>query len=575
MKFSTFINFLYKNKNANITSKDEFVIQLLESTGNKFHYSNDVAKKLASDGPSHRPLNDDIRNYFNNNIDQSKVIEFFQNNINTLRLVDLFLAFNISEEEKKDFNILVESLATQFINYLKYGENKLNTTVNSLYITLCDQYGNGSDPNANKNAVFAAKQEYYSALQNLSNLNPKAELIKLKSPFENFFRGIQNSLKIYESKCNLTGRTIYKQIRDDILKLEFPGFPNDLNINEFLAIITEPGSLPLNLVKTLKYVIYDNKTFEDKVTELSIRLFDNFSTKDIINMFKNVDTNGMNELFFTEYIIFSIDGSDRNLLYDATYIIAKFELLWNILEKKFEPHEHLEKLNNKINALIDKFQMNNISFLADGSYFPFKNEFTYYATMDVFLGSFENHMIAPGDDKFPTSNFPFFKDAKTYIDKFKNFFHWHLFLQTQIHKGDMMVELITFNDDGTIRYYMFPPTCKAKIYRKVREISQLAISDGMIGFMTVSISLFFEYSADIINMTTEERAPLGKEYLVGNAYFDDTFYTISKDLNEGMTKCEIISSKQITSPVYVPLINEIKKYQYIKEHINDLNNDDK
>ena len=92
-------------------------------------------------------------------------------------------------------------------------------------------------------------------------------------------------------------------------------------------------------------------------------------------MFKNVDTNGMNELFFTEYIIFSIDGSDRNLLYDATYIIAKFELLWNILEKKFEPHEHLEKLNNKINALIDKFQMNNISFLADGSYFPFKNEF--------------------------------------------------------------------------------------------------------------------------------------------------------------------------------------------------------
>ena len=115
MIFAEFITHLYNN-NDKTTRKEDFVIQALETSGIKFHFSIDVAKKICSIGPSNRPISTELRNTYKNKFKLCVLASFFESNLNKNRINDLFECFSIPMDEKKDFSIFTEALATQFDN---------------------------------------------------------------------------------------------------------------------------------------------------------------------------------------------------------------------------------------------------------------------------------------------------------------------------------------------------------------------------------------------------------------------------------------------------------------------------
>ncbi len=568
MIFAEFITHLYNN-NDKITRKEDFVIQALETSGIKFYYSNDVAKKICSIGPSNRPISNELRNTYKNKFELCVLASFFESNLNKNRINDLFECFSIPMDEKKDFSIFTEAIAMQFDNYFKFGETNILSTVSDLYLTLCDQYGNGSNPNANTDAIFAAKQCYYTAVKHLKDLKPHDEIINLKGPFESFFKELQNSFKVFESKCNRAGRDLFRQVRNEIIAEEIPNYPNDINFNEVLELMTEPGSLPLNIIKTLDYVIYDGYLGKDETLQLSIRLFDDFNKNLVINSFKEKGFTNTNEVCFTEYINFKIDGNDRNLLLDAYYILVKVEIILNYLESKFPEHKNSKVLNDKLDKLYQELQLKELEFFADGTFLPLESKIIYHPSMEVFFGNNGGPLVGAGYEPIKADKIHFWKYATNNDERLYHYFLWHQFWLNENKANKMMTEYILLREDGSVHLFMFPPTCKAKQYRKVREFCNMVFDQKIIGFMTVSIAVQYPDTKAIRKMTSFERMPHGIEILQGLGYFDKKFVSYWAPLGADHKGIHKEDSIQIKSFVLAPLIKEIKMYEFFKEHIND------
>lgn len=97
MKFSTFLQKIYKVKNYKITKQEDFVQQLFKTCCPIFSYTDDYCKKILN---GNKPLSDDLRDLVSSNSDYKDIPLFFEEHINKKHFTDLLDEFEIDEDEK-------------------------------------------------------------------------------------------------------------------------------------------------------------------------------------------------------------------------------------------------------------------------------------------------------------------------------------------------------------------------------------------------------------------------------------------------------------------------------------------
>lgn len=415
--------------------------------------------------------------------------------------------------KKKDLNLLVEALTIQFGNYIKYGEEDINTSVKSIYESLVDAVSNGNIENANEIAIFNAKQAFYNALRSIESIDPVNDVLNLKGPFESFFTNIYNIFRIFEAKCNREGRIIYKKIRSESIS-------DDKYVNKYLKIVSEPGSLPLDLIKQIKITIYDNYTFEDIISEFEVRLFDDFESSKITELLAN--NTKYNESFFTEEIVFKLENDEKNLL-DAVYnIIYKTNLFLDLLQNEFKYNLEIEKINKKIDDEISKIRFFKFIFIIDSIFNKKNNEIKYTDSIELSIQGKNGDNVIPGDELIKFKKIVYFYD-----EDFNKTFHKFCSHELKMYckfNYNIMNEIVTINADGTCRYYLIPPTSKSKIYRKIREIAGRVLLEKTIAILGQVIMVVNPLNEFTMSLTSEERVEIGDEFICVFGYIDGKWY---------------------------------------------------
>lgn len=524
MRFSVFLEILCQNRVKTIKKKEDYVRGLFESTGIGFYYGDDYAKKLANPSSAGRPLSDDFRENYKKGFPLCNVQKFFSNSLNKIRLIDLMEAFKIDKDEKKDFDILTEALAIYFEAYIQIGENENLPEFNNVYSILLDQHGNGNIYQANENALLSAKEAYYSAINNLLKISRhEADLLELKGPFENYFADINKVFRNFEAKCNREGRTIFKLAKDKALSLTFVE-ENDFDINNYLELISVPGSIPIELQKKIKFIVYDNLKFKDKSAELIVNLYDDFDANKKIDLLSSIDFNGANEAHFTEFISFNIEGSERNLLEDSLYILYRIDILLNTLDQQFKKTKKLDAINKKIDQLYEIIHFGRVSFCQDGIFFPNENKTKYFIPCGIILRDERGRHYEAGEHKQKYEDIWFIHESiRRKVDLtsnntyFLNTLQLFFKLECQIYKqtkyDSFLSEIVTVNKDGTARHYIFSVDCKAKYYRTIRKIASRVYADNTTSFYSQAIMVSNLASHITKEMTSEDRISVGTDIL--------------------------------------------------------------
>lgn len=559
MKFARFLQILCLNKADSVSRKEFFVIDLFKTTGYGFDYDESYAKKLANPGKGGKPLNDSIRSVYNKPFPIENMINYLKKSLNKNRLLDLYDCFEIDSVIKQDWSVLAEAIALQFVHYMEQGESP-NSSVKSIYELLIDKYGNGSIPQANEKALLAAKEALYSALSHIATLAKKPQsVLEYKGPFENYFADINKVFRVFESKCNIEGLKLFREIRDEILFADLEEQHN-FDINKYLTLITTPGSLPIDLEKHIFLVIYDNLAPIDKATEVTIDIYEDFEEEKIIEAIDKAKPHNYNEYHFTEYISFSLKGEERNLLDDALYILCRTKIILNILETKFDSIPEINKINEKINNLAESIQFTEIIFISDGMYYPKTKTRVVAPSIENYLCEKDGTRIAPGDTKdTDLSKNPIYKglNVKDLEDTLWRFYWHQLFMWEYTNFSDLMCEVITINEDGSTRYYMFPVTCKAKVYRMIRKMFLRVIGDNTIGFVAQNIMVFNKITEETMNMTSDQRSEIGETLLCCFGYMGGKHDTLMCNIEQAKKK-EYTMETNYIDHTFIPLINMIR-----------------
>jgi len=561
LNFSDFLKNIYKSKNGNITTQEEFVKSLFVACAPNAAYADDYYKKLLN---GRKPLTNDIREFMISNGIFDNVVPFFEKNISEKRIIDLFEDFDINVNEKKDLSVLAEALSVQFEIYMRYEENEIPTSVQRIYEVLLDQYGNGLIENANEKALFAAKQYFFQAMSALNAIKVNEDILTLQGPFENFFSNIYKSYRAYESNCNLEGRDILRYIRTKILK-------NNTEIDDFIKMIAEPGALPIELYKELLFTIYDNFTFKDRDLKLSIQLFEKQEKEMIIQEFKNFKFHPVSEIFFTQFIRFKLKGKEKNLIDEAIYICEITDAIFNSIQMNLKTnYDPLDKITDEIKGAFRKLKHTEIQFVVDGVYYPSTGKINFAPSIIPMI-SIQGKLVETGTQKFKISKNPVLKKINKFAPldvKFSYLFDFqHFQWKTKGDYGEMMAEFYTFNKDNTYRLFLVPITSKARIYRLVRDVLKLVFVDQMIGFSYTSIMTINYISAEndlnkFLKMTSDERIQIGEDQLVGLAYQNKQVYSkaISKKDSIAGYKPE---DTTVDYSIFIPLIKYIEAFEQI------------
>lgn len=558
LSFSTFLKNIYKAKNSNITTQEEFVKQLFTSCAKNISYTDDYYKKILS---GRKPLSKDIRDFVLEEPNFENVIIFFENNLDEKRLPDLFESFFIAPDEKKDLSIFSEALTYQFHNYLKYNEDEIPAATQAIYSVLLDQYGNGSIPNANEKALFYAKQNLLNAIVSLNSISVVKNVLDLQMPFDNFFTSLYKAYRVYEENCNLEGKNVYNYIKEKISE-------ETEEIHNYLRYISEPGAKPVELIKEIKHKIYNDNILKDDNFINTFGLFDENEEEKLLKEFNKPEYSELIEVFFTQYVIFKLPNDTENLMNKALFFTEITFNIFDSIEKNVcEPYEPLAKINLELNKALKDLRNSSIQFILDGVYYPKENRVLYAPSSKIIMGN-GNKILEPGQDKFILSNHFALKKINKYSPlelKFKYIFDYQHMIWKLEKYGLIASELYTFNRDGTYRLFLTIPTIKSRIYRLVRETMNLVIFDDIIGFSftsveTVNIIKDQETFNKLTSMTTEERIQFGEDRL------HSIFYTENKLLQRVISKEDSLLHKLPKeetgySAMFKPLIAMIKANQ--------------
>ncbi|MGE4320634.1 MAG: hypothetical protein AB7E61_04185 [Acholeplasmataceae bacterium] len=558
MKFSLFLQKIYKAKNNKITKQEDFVEQLFKQCCPTFTYTPDYCKKILN---GNKPLSDDLRTFVIENSDFENLPVFFDEHINMNRFNDLLDEFEIDKDEKKDLGTFSEALTYQFVNYMEYGENEIPTSVKTIYEMLLDEHGNGSIEDANEKALFSAYQHLYQAISSLTSISIKDDILTLQAPFESFFNFIYKAYRSYETKCNREGKNILVYVKDKILD-------GKLIIDDYLKKITEPGALPIELIKQIHFTIYDNYKFDDKDLNLSIRLFEKDEQKKILETFKNFKFYPVNEIFFTQRISFITEGKENNLLDDAFNIINRTDRIFRSIGLNLKPdYPPLVKITKELNNAFAELKKTTIQYVVDGVYYPENGTINFAPSIVPIVSMKDKSLIETGSHKVKLSKHPVLRIKEPFKTKYKLLVGYQNEVWKMSGHEDLMAELYTFNKDNTFRLFLVPVTSKARVYRLIREVSKLVYQDQMIGFAFTSIAVYNTYNDDesenhFDKMTSDQRIKIGKDVMISFAYHDEKVYGYSiskKDSKLGKKPIE----NDHAFPFLTPLIRHIHFCNFI------------
>lgn len=552
-EFSIFLSGIYKFKSDSIENRDDFVIGFFRAAGQKdtsglTSEDNSIFRKICAGS---RKLSYSLTTYFPKNPNLSKEKEYLKTAINELRIKEIFKEFGFDEDEKEDFDALCEAIAMQFENFMKY-EDTPPTSVKSIYEVLIDKKGYSADPYANENALYAAKQMYYSALQSINSMQLDCSLLQAKGPIEGFLQNIYQCFRTFESRCNHVGKISYRGVRNDFFK-------KNPKIGDYLKMISEPGSLPLNLKRFVQIVVYNQITFRDLIGEQIFDLEKDYTKDDLLNFFDQFDFK-VTEVPFSEKIIIRFEGHN-NVIPDIQSLIYDINSLLLKLESSFRRDSRIVEIDKKIKELVSKQSFLAISFTFDGSYFPLKKEVEYAPSMEGFLGGEDGKPMMLGDDLFSLEKTPHFS-GETFEETLDKFTASACFIfsneKHEPHTG-MMVEFITINRDGTYRYYMYPPTCAAKTYRKIREMALRGREEDIMAVMFAMCFTLNPANIDTLSKSAEERQETGTDMLTIQAYYDGNFYKSDIFITgPQFVRPKIVKPEEILHMVN-PIVGEIKE----------------
>ena len=556
MKFCEFLQILYKNKNSHITTQEDFVVQMFCSGGAKFSYSEGYGKNLLS---GKKPLTDDIRSLVDDKYNFDLIGEFFYKNINKHRLPDLFEIFNIPKDIEQDLYVMSVACTFQFKHFMEEG-NECECVVDVVYEHVLDKIVFGDkEEEANINAVLKAKEFIYNAITSLSSIRSMEPVLNNRNCFESFFSAIKSAHYAFIKNANYKGRQIYRAFCTGAYKKDRPQ-------DKFLYEVAVQSYKPLNLIKQVKYIVYDNLTFKDSSSECTIDLFD-CELEKRVEALKKVDPKGQREIFFTELIFFKFEDSQRNILEDYLYTLLKTVMAFDYFEAEFGTNEKIEKINKLIKEEKAKLDGLYIDYMTDGTFYPETDEIEYAPTIEPVFYDEKGRARLTGDDLTTLDRMPLFKDTTTIEQRLRimMLFHAHMMREAG-HFQEIMHEVYTFNEDGTFRLYYFPPTCKAKVYRKIRIISTRVKQDKTIGFMACCVMTYIDCDPDsekYAKMLSKDREKLGKNCLMGywfeNGVMNCIGYNEEQILHGDLHKPNFGAETNIYNPIIYEIMTRTKK----------------
>ena len=506
MKFCEFLQILYKNKNSHITTQEDFVVQMFCSGGAKFSYSEGYGKNLLS---GKKPLTDDIRSLIDKKFNFDFLGEFFYKNINKNRLGDLFEVFNIPNDIDQVLYVMSVACVFQFKKFMETG-NECDCIIDVCYENILDKIVFGDKvEEANVDAVLKAKEFIYNAITSLSKTRSMEPVINNRACFESFFSAIKSAHYTFIKNANYKGRQIYRAFCSGAYKKDRPQ-------DKFLYEVATQANKPISLIKQVKYLVYDNLTFADSTSECTIDLYDCEYGKRV-EALKKVDPKGQREVFFTELIYFKFEDSHRNIIEDYYYTLLKSMAGFDYFESQFGTNEKLKKINESIKKEKEKLDGLFIDYMTDGTFYPETDEIEYAPSIEPVLYDKNGKAHLTGDETAPLDRMPLFNGTKTIEDRLRIMMLFHAHTMREAGRfQEMMHEVYTFNEDGTFRLYLIPPTCKAKVYRKIRLIASRVKKDKTIGFMACCAMTYIDENVDEnAKLLSRERAAIGKDCLMG------------------------------------------------------------
>lgn len=558
MRFYNFLKIIYKNKNDLITKQEDFVKKMFCSGGAKYSYSEDYSKKILNGS---KPLATNIRELVTEDYNYDLLCHFFEVNIDDLRLIDIFTAFKIKTDMQMNKIVLCMALCAQFRSYMQNGDD-VELQVSETYEILLDKLRFGDKPNINEDALFQSKMFIYNAVKSLKDLKAAEGVLNNKAPFEAFFSSIKSAHNSFINNARYDARQIYRAFCCGCYK---PDNPKD----SFLWEVSKQGNQQIDFVKQIKYIVYDNTTFHDQSPECTIDLFEDTEYNKIIDTLKSVDSKGKREIYFTEYIIFKLRGAKNNLLSDYMYILKKTLATFEYMEEHITPNVEIETIDKKIHEVFNNLNMEMMQYLTDGTFYPETGEIEYAPSIEPFLIGPDNEIIVPGEQLFPGpkgSSNVFIKPNESVEYNFKTMYLLAAQKMTRLGQIErMMFEIVTFNPDGKYRYYMFPATSKAKLYRKIRYIADRIRIEKTIGFFSIGVFVTSFQPIDAPEKLSKEREQEGITTLCGYGYANGhDFSAILTDDDIKQNNIKNIKHDYETDD-FVPMIYEIQKNEKKKK----------
>lgn len=535
MKFSKFLKILYKNKNDEPKcDQEEFVVKMFNSTGMVFSYSEGYGKNLLS---GKKPLSKDIRDAVLEKWDGDGLCKFFFEIENPDRINDFFKAFDIADDIDKYFNVLCVSLTLQFYKYMDTG-NDTGIDIPITYEHILDDVQGKTELDNNINALLETKKFINSALESISNVEDKHDLLKNSSLFESFFSSIKSAHYSFFKKVDYKMREIYRAFCKGCYSKDRPK-------DRFLYEVSKQTTDSIDLIKKINYISYSDMISEDKTESIELSIFEENESEKRIEALNKLSTKTSDIIYFSEFISFQIKGSDDNLLYNYLYILLKTIKTFEYMTEEIGSNDKIEYMDKLIKDKYSKLNISMIQFINDGEYHNNSNHIEYANTIDPFFslddGTLEltgSHLMRPNEYRF--------NNAKTIYNKMVEAFYINAFFMKNKESADgMMLEIYTFNPDDSYREYLVPPTCKAKIYRFVRNITRKMICEKSTSFFVIGIS----------QMANIENTSEVKDVLLGFCYEKNKCSSILlpfDEIKKGNTK-NIIKGNYI-NPMFLPMV---------------------
>lgn len=460
---------------------------------------------------------------------------FFLKILNDNKKDYLFSKFEIDPEDKEDFDLMCEALAAQYQNFTRYGDYA-NTTVKSIYESILDSHLKETGDKANVDAVVAATRLFYSCVEAALSIKLDGSLFEARTPIETFLRNIYDVFNAFNIRCNHAGRLAYKRVRDDFFK-------KNSKISEYLKMVSEPGSLPIELENQVTVFLWNCTEGEEQYFLAGNFDYDlEYNREALMTGMKKYIPAEIPEIPFSEYLNIHLKGDNKCLISDFKYLINDVYLLLKTMQAEFKASKECEDINAKIFECIKKINGVQLSLVTDGTYYPKEGRLKYAVTMEMFQSLGDGRIIKTGDDLFTVTNLKHVY-SDSFVNMLGNFIAMLMVILTIKHEpkeGEVtptsqledecgtpiMTEIVTLNTNKKCRYFMFPPTCKAKTYRKIREIASLAESDEMLGFLYGQLVTTTAPTLENLMKTSEERMKSGTDYLCAYGYWNKKLYQI-------------------------------------------------